>query len=89
MVCTFGIRFPVRTTCSFPRHHSVIGTGFNQPLTQSAQGIKQLECNIAELSALPSAEIRNVQNHAASVVAAYYKYCCCYYYYVINCGTVH
>jgi len=89
MVCTFGIRFPVRTACSFPRHHTVIGAGFNQPLTQSAQGLKQLECNIAELSALSSAEIWNVRNHGASVVAAYYK---CYYYYycyVINFGTAH
>jgi len=49
MVWTFGIRFPVRTACSAPPHHTVIGAGCNQPLTQFAEGEKQLEYNIAEL----------------------------------------
>jgi len=85
MVWTIGIRFPVRRACSSP-HHTVIGAGCNQPLSQSAQGVKWLECNIVGLSAFPSAEMQTARNLGASVVVAYYKM---YYYYVINFGTVH
>jgi hypothetical protein len=50
MAWKFWIPFPVRTACCSPLHHTVIGAGFNQPLIQSAQGLKR---NVTVLSSLP------------------------------------